>query len=240
MVAPQPHSVTRVLLVGSQPVSLAGLRALIDNESRMEVVGQVEHSKDSIPPLPVHAPDVTVIEHDEPDTFESVAALAKAVDSTARFIVLTSSTDTTFLANVFRQGGSGLVSKYETPRVLIRAIQRVHEGEMWLGQSSAAKLITDLLQTSQNKSRKKKPRFDHRDRQIIKLLARGLTNDEIAAEIYVSEATVRNQLSSIFKRAAVSGRLQLVVYACQQGLVKLPLAGSRKSAKSTKSTLRLV
>ena len=226
--------------MGSQPVSLAGLKALIDNEPEMEVVGQREHPKDAITALPAaltpaalrrDALDVAVIDHGERDRMEPLTALAKEVDGAARFIVLTSSPDAGLLSNVFRQGGRGLVSKHETPTVLINAIRRVHEGDIWLERSSTARLIADLLLAAETKpKKKKKPLLSPRDERIIELVSQGLKNGRIAEEIRVSEATVRNRLTAIFKKLGVAGRLQLVVYACQKGLVKLPVEESRRGS----------
>ena len=119
------------------------------------------------------------------------------------------------------------------------AIHKVHAGEIWLERSSTTQLITDLLQaaSSADTPRKKTPLLDQRDRQIITLVSQGLKNHEIAEELCVSEATVRNRLTAIFKKLGVAGRLPLVVYAYHKGLVKMPLAARRREAKKN---LRLV
>ena len=205
----------------------------------MAVVGQRGHPNDKTASRPVGAPDVVVVDHGERDTVERLTALAKSADGGAPFIVLTSSTETTLLANVFRQGGRGLVSKHQAPKTLIHAIQKVHAGEIWLERGSTAQLITDLLAAPglEGTPRKRKPLLSHRDLQIVTLVSQGLKNGQIAKEIRVSEATVRNRLTSVFKTLGVTGRLQLVVYACQKGLVKLPLESTQRRAKRD---LRLV
>ena len=170
----------------------------------MAVVGQRGHPNDKTASRPVGAPDVVVVDHGERDTVERLTALAKSADGGAPFIVLTSSTETTLLANVFRQGGRGLVSKHQAPKTLIHAIQKVHAGEIWLERGSTAQLITDLLAAPglEGTPRKRKPLLSHRDLQIVTLVSQGLKNGQIAKEIRVSEATVRNRLTSVFKHSA--------------------------------------
>ena len=226
-----------VLLVGSQPVSLAGLRALIDSEAGMEVVGQREHPNDALTSPMKTGPDVALIDHQDGDSVEPLAALARAGNDDTQCIVLTSSGDAELLSEAFRDGVRGLVFKSQAPQLLIAAIRRVHEGEIWLDRRATTQLITDLLRSANEKPRKRKPILSERDHRIIALVADGLKNFQIAEALRVSEATVRNRLTSIFKKLGVNGRLQLVVYAHQKGLVKMQLAGSRRG---TESPLRLV
>ncbi len=220
---PSLGPVIKVLLIGSQPVSLAGLRALIDNDSGMEVVGQREHPKDAAASASSETPDIALIDHAERDMVEPLTAMAKAADIDTRFLMVTSSTDTALLSNAFRLGARGLVSKHQAPEVLIDAIHKVHEGEIWLDRAATTQLITDLLRTSKTKPKERRASsLTLRGRRIVALVAQGLKNGQIAEELCVSEATIRNQLTSIFRKLGVTGRLQLVVYACQHGFVKPP------------------
>ena len=111
----------------------------------------------------------------------------------------------------------------------------MHAGEVWLDPARTGALITSLLRTG-NRSAPPLPALSDRDRQIVTLVAEGLKNKQIAERLRVSEATIRNRLTRIFKTLGVKGRFELVVYACQHELVKLPRA---RRGKAT-GTLRLV
>ena len=238
MTAPARDPVIKVLLVGSQSVSLAGLRALINNESDMEVVGQREHPKDTAAAPPSEPPDVALVDYADQDTLAPLTAMATAAARETRVLMVTNSTDTALLSSVFRLGARGVVSKHQTPEVLIDAIHAVHAGEMWLDRPDTTRLITDLVRRSKTAPRARRATvLTGRDHRIIALLAEGRTNGQIAEALCVSEATVRNRLTVIFKTLGVTGRLQLVVYACQHGLAKMPQKARRRGARNT---LRLV
>lgn len=212
----------RVLLIGRQALSLAGLRALITSTQDMEVVGQRARLQDALPPE-VASPDLALVDHDGVDPFEPLVDLGRVTKKRPPYIVLTDSDDPDLLSRMFRLGARGLVFKHQSPEVLIDAVRRVHGGEMWLDRSVATRLITELLR-SDGKARPADPTLSARDQQIVELVTEGLTNAEVASRIHVSEATIRNRLTTIFRKTGVTGRLQLVVYACKHGLVARPRA----------------
>ena len=218
-------------------MSLAGLRALIDNHTGMEVVGQREHPQDAMPQV---APDVAVIDHWENDN-DGVApliAMGRSAGHDTPCIVLTGSTDSELLSTVFRRGARGLVFKHQAPPVLIEAIQRVHEGDVYLDRAATTQLITALLRPPrETPAPQTPPTLNPRDHRIVTLVSHGLSNSEVASALCVSEATIRNRLTTIFQKVGATNRLQLVVQAHQTGLVTLPLEGAETA---TKSSLRLV
>ena len=199
---------------------------MIDSEPGLKVVGQAV----AIDQLPVVAareqPDVTLLDLDHGSALDVVPELLSMTGTDARVIVLTSVSDPTVRSSAFRQGALGLVAKQQPPAVLIKAIKKVHAGEVWLERSLTARLIADLMRPSRAGAGAScvSPRsaLSARDRQVIVLTAQGLRNKEIAGQLYISEGTVRNYLTSIYRRLGLSGRFQLVMYACRQGLVKLP------------------
>ncbi len=217
-------------------MSLAGLRALIDDEDNMRVVGERVYAKNGVAPPLDSTPDIAVIDHAENESAESLTDLGRDAGGAPQCIVVTACTDAALLSEVFRLGARGLVFAHQSAAVLIDTIRRVHCGEICLDRSAATQLITDLLASGTGKSRKKLPTLSSRDHRIVELVAHGLKNGEIAEALRVSEATIRNQLTSIFKKVGVTGRLQLVIHASQKGLVKLP-QGAKPTAKRN---LRLV
>ena len=221
-------SAIEVLLVGRHLLSVAGFRALIDRESDLTVVRQIE--PESVASIGLPQPvDVAVIDGTDCDPLEVITAIKRSDPETPSLLVLSGSSDEELLSRAFRAGASGFVSKRQAPGVLIRAIREVHAGEVWLKRSLVAGVINNLLQPHPQPGQA----GDHcgetylslsgRDRRIVVLVAKGLNNRQIAEELGVSESTVRNRLTSVYRNVGVSGRFPLVMYAHQHGLIARPV-----------------
>ena len=235
--------VIRVLLVGTQQVTLAGLQMLIDREPGLKVVGMAADA-DQFPVVAVRdRPDITLVDLDQGGDLVLVPKILRMTGTAARVIVLTSVSNPTVRAAVFRHGAMGLVVKQQLPALLIKAIRKVHAGEVWLERSHTARLLADIVRPRRGgagaSSAPPPPALSARDREIIVLTSQGLRNKEIAKRLFLSEGTVRNQLTSIYKKLGLSGRAQLVTYAFQQGFVKLPRPAGTRVAASTGRMLRL-
>ncbi|RPI57374.1 MAG: DNA-binding response regulator, partial [Acidobacteria bacterium] len=158
-----------------------------------------------------------------------------------RIIVLTSTPDSDACASAIQCGVLGIVSKQQAPEILIKAIERVHAGEAWLNRARIAgvlgKLRASAARASQPKS-EKPTTLAPRERQIITLVGQGFRNNEIAATIFVSEATVRNCLGSLFRKLGLSNRVQLMLFAIREGFVTVTDSGGAP-ASSPRDVLRL-
>ena len=228
-------SIIKVLLVGRQPLSLAGLEALIGREPTLEVIGQWLKPTDLVTSLTSDSVDVALIDHGDDEDLDPLTAMVSAIDDGPRIILLTGSTNPAVLSGAFRCGVRGFVSKRQEPQALIRAIHTVHGGDIALDSALTTTLITSLLH-HEEQPRPSGPPLRQRDHQIIALVGEGLANDQVARALHVSASTVRNRLTAISKRLGVSGRLQLIVYACQHGFVNLP----RTTQDPSTRRLRLV
>lgn len=214
-------SIIKVLLVGRQPLSVAGLEALIGKEPTLEVTGQWLKPTDVVTSLTSDRLDVALIDHGEDEDLVPLTATVNAIDDGLRIILLTGSTDPAVLSSAFRCGVRGVVSRQQEPQALIHAIHTVHGGDIALDTALATTLIASLLRHEED-PRPKGPSLRQRDHQIIALVGEGLANEQIAQSLHVSASTVRNRLTAISKHLGLSGRFQLVVYACQHGFVNLP------------------
>jgi DNA-binding NarL/FixJ family response regulator len=121
----------------------------------------------------------------------------------------------------------GLVLKDKATEVLIKAIERVHAGEVWLDRSLTASVLSEL---SLAETRKSNPEADKvatltgREREIVELVSQGLKNKQIAERLFISEATVRNHLTSILSKLDLSDRFELALYAYRHHLAKPPVS----------------
>ena len=131
--------------------------------------------------------------------------------------------------------------KDETPNVLLKAIRKVSAGEVWLDRSTTARLLGDLSHRVGPKAPDTADiaQLTLRERQVVTVVAQGLGNQEIAARLHISEATVRNHLTSIYRKLELHSRFELAMYALEHGLIKAPLARAEPRRALARGTSRI-
>jgi DNA-binding NarL/FixJ family response regulator len=211
----------RVALVGSERVTRAGLRMLIDSQPGLQVIGEVECCGDPGKLWRTTHPHVALVDLDSQGSLDCITVLRQMRDSSARIIVLTGNPDSDACSSAIERGVLGVVSKQQAPDVLFNAIERVHAGEVWLNRTKVAGVLGTLRAAAARKGREAAgvKGLLPRERQVITLVGQGLRNGEIASAIYASESTVRNCLGSIFKKLGIANRAHLMLYAIQEGFV---------------------
>jgi DNA-binding NarL/FixJ family response regulator len=232
----------RIVLVGNERVTRAGLRLLIDRHPGLRVVGEEECRGDLGALMAAARPHVALVDLDSTRSVDFIPNVRESGLSTTRLIVLTSTPDSAACGIAVQRGVVGIVSKQQPPEILIKAIERVHAGEVWLNRARIAEMLGSLRAaasaTAAGRRSARPETLLPRERQIITLVGQGFRNNEIASTIFVSEATVRNCLGSIFKKLGVSNRVHLMIYAIQEGLVSAPVPGHQPDAPPRK-VLRL-
>jgi two-component system nitrate/nitrite response regulator NarL len=229
----------RVVLLGEDRIARAGLRLFIDSEPGLKVVGEGAPLDD---PgfVPGAQPDVVLLDIDRSD-HHFVPSLITRLAGKTRVIVLTNASDTEIVSSIFWSGAKGLVRKDQAPKVLLKAIRKVEAGEAWLDRSTTARLLSELArgvgQSATEASRVSQ--LTLRERQLITVVGQGFTNGQIAERLHISEATVRNHLTSIFRKLELHSRFELVMYALRQGLIKAPLARHRSALATTRGARRI-
>ena len=218
----------RVLIVQHQnrAIARAALRHLLESRLEFAVVGEAKSREDALHMVAEQQPDIALLDLSACDDGELalLAALVEA-DERCRIIVLTASRDTEAQRRAVSLGALGIVQQEQGPDILFKAIERVHAGEIWLERTLAASVL-------QEKARPRAPNPDdprtliasltEREREVIALICRGLKNQAIASQLFISEATVRHRLTAIFEKLRLSDRLELVIFAYQYGLAELP------------------
>jgi two-component system, NarL family, nitrate/nitrite response regulator NarL len=219
------NSPIRVCLIEDHIIVRAGLKILIEGEADMNVAGEAADRKTSLEVVAAQRPDILVVDFQLPgecavDFLEDLLAI-----NNARAIILTGSTERDLAHQVMRAGAAGLVYKDETPDVLIRAIRAVHNGEAWFTRAMMTTALSQLRrdrhsQPKEDPEKAKIATLTPREKEIIFLIANGLSRQEVAQKIFLSDGTVRNHLSSIFAKLEVSNQLALVFFAQRHGLDK--------------------
>jgi len=140
-----------------------------------------------------------------------------------RPLVLTGLRDLETHRRAARLGAAGVVLKEHAAEVLLKAIRKVHQGELWLDRSMMGSLVREMTQgPSVDAEAAKISTLTPREREVVALVGEGLKNRDIAARLFISETTVTHHLSSVFGKLGVSDRLELVIYAFGNGLAKPP------------------
>jgi DNA-binding NarL/FixJ family response regulator len=217
----------RVLLVDDHAVVRSGLRMLIESQPTMQVIGEAGNKADALEITAREQPDIVLLDLflGQENAIDFLPELLKAAEDT-RVIILTGFRNPAEHQRAVRLGAMGVALKETTPQLLLRAIERVHAGEVWLDRFLTSNLIVELRRTHKpTKAQQQEDalsKLTNREMEVISLVGEGLRNKQIADRLCISEITVRHHLTSIFEKVRVLDRLELLIFAYQKGLVKVP------------------
>jgi DNA-binding NarL/FixJ family response regulator len=215
----------RVVVADDQPVVRAGLAMLLSAETDIDVVAEAANGQEAISQARRHRPDVVVMDVRMP-VLDGVGATRILTadgpddDWSPKVLILTTFSEDEAVYGALRAGASGFLLKHAAPHDLTAAIRHVAAGESWLDPSVAATVISALsMASSPGSAAGVVTRLTAREREILALMAEGLNNQEIAARLVLSEATVRTHVSRVIMKTGSRDRTQAVVLAYQSGLV---------------------
>ena len=215
----------RVLVVDDQALIRGGLAALIDSADDLEVVGEAENGADALHLIETLDPDVVLMDIRMP-TMDGIAATeALALGSSSprpKVIMLTTFDLDEYVYAALRAGASGFLLKDTPPHDLLHGIRVVAAGDSLLAPSVTRHLIEQYVQrpTTERPSGKDFERLTEREVEVLRLVARGLSNQEIGDELFVSPATAKTHVSRLLMKLAARDRAQLIVIAYETGLVE--------------------
>lgn len=224
----------RVLLADDQALVRAGLRVLIDSDDDLEVVGEATDGAAAVDLASKHHPDVVLMDIRMPgiDGLEATRRIGsdKSLNST-KVIILTTFEADEYVFEALRAGASGFLLKDTEPTDLLSAVRVVARGDSLLSPSVTRRLIEEVLVHSplpKSAETRELDALTDREREVLSLVAAGLSNDEIASALYVSPLTAKTHVSRILNKLGARDRAQLVVIAYETGLVS-PGGGSARS-----------
>jgi two-component system, NarL family, response regulator LiaR len=214
------NKLIRILLVDDHNVLRQGMAQVIESQPDMTVVAQAGNGQDAVNLAVQHKPDVILMDINMPqmDGVEA-ARQVTAVHPETGIIILTMYRRDDYVFEAIKAGASGYLLKEVELDELLAAIRSVANGEAVIDSAIAGRVLAELRQPQKTVT-KDEPVLSERDLEILQLLAQGLKNQEIADQLFISEKTVRNRLSLIFRRLHLENRTQAVLYAVRKGLIE--------------------
>jgi len=216
----------RVLLVDDQALVRAGFRMILDAESEIQVVGEATDGRDAIDQARALRPDVVLMDIRMPelDGLEATRRILAAVDGDGgpKILMLTTFDLDEYVYEALRAGASGFLLKDTPPEQLVAAIHVIAEGDALLSPAVTKRVIGEFVRGGGPKPEAQFPRLEDltaREDEVLKLIARGLSNAEIAKELFVSETTVKTHVARILMKLGLRDRVQAVVLAYEAGVV---------------------
>jgi DNA-binding NarL/FixJ family response regulator len=217
--------VIRILLVDDQALVRAGFRMILDAEAEMEVVGEASDGRDAVDQVRSLRPDVVLMDIRMPelDGLEAARRILSAPgDDAPKILMLTTFDLDEYVYEALRAGASGFLLKDTPPEQLVAAIHVVAAGEALLSPSITRRVISEFVKGTGPKPQAQFPRLRDltaRELEVMKAIARGLSNAEIAKELFVSETTVKTHVARILMKLGLRDRVQAVVLAYEAGVV---------------------
>jgi DNA-binding NarL/FixJ family response regulator len=215
----------RVLIADDQPLYRRGLEVVLHTEENIEVVGEAEDGEEAIAKAEELAPDVVLMDVRMPriNGIEATQAIRDRVPTT-KILMLTVSDEDSDLYEAIKAGASGYLLKEVSVEEVADSIRAVMQGESKITPSMASKLINEFSAMSKRADERQRlpaPALTARELEVLKLVAKGMSNREIADELFISENTVKNHVRNILEKLHLHSRMEAVMYALREKLLDL-------------------
>jgi DNA-binding NarL/FixJ family response regulator len=213
--------VTRVLIADDDDLMRAGLAELLSGEAGIEVVGEASTGREAVERARRLGPDVVLMDVRMPD-LDGIGATREVTRASprARVLILTTFEQDDYVFGALRAGASGFLLKRTRPEDLIAAVRTIAAGDSLLSPSVTRRVIDRAAQqpTPELADRAKLEDLTPREREVFELVARGLSNREIAAELVVEESTIRTHVKRVLMKLGLRDRVQIVIFAYETGV----------------------
>jgi DNA-binding NarL/FixJ family response regulator len=209
----------RVILVDDHPIVLHGLRQLFEHEKGFAIVAACPDGEQALAAVRQDSADVLVLDLRMPgmtglDVMRTIAGEQRPI----KVVLLTAALRDAQVTEVIQLGARGLVLKESTPDALLECVRRVHQGEQWIDRAALSQVFDRGTRTPPRVPGGS-PALTPRELEIVRMVAQGLRNREIAEKLSISEGTVKIHLHNTYDKLGVDGRLELLLYAQEKGLV---------------------
>ncbi len=226
MMSKLPSAPIRTVLVESRTLIRQGFSALLERFPQIQIIGTTGDLRDACDQICREQPEIVLYSLDPSDKtgLDAIPQLTSASPQ-ARLVLLASSTDSEIYERAVILGAMGVVHQNQSIEVLVKAIEKVNSGEVWLDRATVATLLGKMSNRQTKVVDQEAARIatlNAREREIIALAGQGLRNKEIGEQLLLSEVTVRHHFTSIFSKLNVADRLELIIFAYRHRLAIPP------------------
>jgi DNA-binding NarL/FixJ family response regulator len=213
-----------VLIADDQALMRAGFRMILEAEPDLEVIAEAANGEEAVAEADRLRPDVVLMDVRMPD-MDGIEATRRLLDGNGdmKVVMLTTFDMDEYVYEAFRAGASGFLVKDVPPEQLVAGIRSVASGDSLLAPTVTRRLIQEYVQRPPGALRRQPAELDRltaRELEVLRMMARGLSNTEIAAESFVSETTVKTHVAHVLAKLGVRDRVQAVVFAYESGVVQ--------------------
>jgi DNA-binding NarL/FixJ family response regulator len=212
----------RVLIVDDDDLMRAGLRAVLASDESVEVVGEAADGRAALETTRATRPDVVLMDVRMPD-LDGIAATREVLGASpeVKVVILTTFEEDDYIFGALNAGASGFLLKRTRPEELIAGIRTVADGDSLLSPSVTRRVIDQMArQPTPAASSRQLSRLTPREREVLELVARGLSNGEIASAFVIEESTVKTHVKRILSKLGLRDRVQAVIFAYESGLTR--------------------
>lgn len=216
----------RVLIADDQALVRGGFRAILVAQPDIDVVAEASTGAEAVSLLAATAPDIVLMDVRMPDV-DGIEATRRitATGHPARVLMLTTFDVDEHIYDAFRAGATGFLLKTVSPEQLVDAVRSAHAGDALLAPAITRRLVERFVTAPRPGSASQLEQLTDREREVLRLIAQGLSNDEIAVRLYLSPGTVKTHVGRILAKYHLRDRVQAVVLAYEAGLVQPGEAG---------------
>jgi DNA-binding NarL/FixJ family response regulator len=212
----------RILLADDQTNLREGIKSLLEKQENIEVVAEAANGREAISKAAQFQPDVVILDISMPlmDGLE-VTRRMKKENPDIKVLVLTMHDDSEYFLQLIRAGACGYVTKRAVGKELFSAIKAVHRGDSFFCPSMAKSLVSDYLRLAEDSEHVEQEELTPREREIVKLIAEGYTNQQIADLLHRSVKTIESHRANILRKLGIHDTIELVKYAVRKKLIEV-------------------
>jgi two-component system NarL family response regulator len=215
----------RVLVVDDHALFRRGLQMVLGAETDIEVVGEASDGAEALKVAAETTPDIVLMDVRMPKRggIDATTAIKDAVPST-KIIMLTISDEEADLYDAIKAGAMGYLLKEISIEEVASAVRAVYNGQSLISPSMASKLLTEfatMVRKDDERQQVPTPRLTEREMEVLKLVAKGMNNRDIAKKLFISENTVKNHIRNILEKLQLHSRMEAVVYAVREKLLEI-------------------